>query len=223
MINKPQPSTRVSDGYADSMFNWQQERRRLSGRFEFPIQGFGPGGMMTLWLPASRPSEHRVIRNGQLVFESVAGDVHDDPRIAELRMEAMRGFAGNDFGTRLRFTPALYQYAIAVLNLNYTTPGQDRLSDDDLTFLICDDAGGDDKWVRQMVIHLCGGERYLRTIRQIAPQLLQARTASAPPPATNADASITAATGSVAPAAETRTQASDRPSRRSIWRRFFRR
>lgn len=156
-------------------YEWQQVRRKPAGQFNFPVRGFGPDNQFTLWVPSSTPASRLIFRSGKPVRET-SESILDDPVIADLRDRTIRSFTAGDLPTVLAIDTVFLEYTAAVLGINYATPGQESLSDDDLTLIF-----SGDRWMHEMVSHLCGGERFLFTLNTVAPAILRREIESAAP------------------------------------------
>jgi hypothetical protein len=138
------------------LFQWQQERRRPDGQFAYPMPGFGPGGRITLWLPASKASTAWHVRDGRPVQETVEAEI--DPETERLRQEILG--AARSVGIGLITLPGVfYEYAARLIRRNY------NVSDADLEYALF---GGGQDWRREMVTHVLGGADMVKLLADAA-------------------------------------------------------
>lgn len=142
----------MSDTTAE--FAWMRTRAKawpLPG--SEPVQGFGPEGKHTLYLPSGAVARKYVFKDGvpvELTTENPAGD---DPEIEALRVAAMRTLTeGAGITKVIGGELALVTYAAALVRKNY------NVSDDDLTFLF-----SSKNWAGHIMRHLLGGDEGIET------------------------------------------------------------
>lgn len=145
----------------DNNFNraWEQQRRRPGGCFEVRIWGFGRGArddQFHLWVPDSTPGDGSIFADGKTGMRLPTALMRN-PRIAILRDRLSAGFQRrNDLLELFQIGLVLHQYAVAVLNANYRSPGMDGLSEEDLAYAL----GGED-WIDGMVEHAMRPDRII--------------------------------------------------------------
>lgn len=144
-MDAPATTPAIPPAEATALYVWQQDRRRPDGAFAFPMSGFGPGGRLTLWLPAAVPAIRWKVRGGVPVQETVAAEI--DPEAERLRRAVLAGSQSIGPGV-VELEPAFYEYAAHVIRRNYA------LSDDDLEYVLF---GGSRDWQREMIVHVLGG------------------------------------------------------------------
>jgi hypothetical protein len=160
------------------LLEWEQSKRKASGRFDLPTQGFGlprrfsvADISMTLWLPSPAADRKLKFVNGTPQFEAVESCLTNDG-IHQLRDRILRSVS--DIGPGLLSVDiAFAQYTAEVLKLNYD------FDDDDLTDLL--NARG---WHTGMISHVCGGVDLLQAVSDLAPQLMPPKPIvdESPPP-----------------------------------------
>jgi hypothetical protein len=159
-----------------SPYDWQVERQRPDFRPEFPISGFGPSGGYTLWSVNPAGGSKLVIRNGRPTHIEVP-HVLSTPAIRDLRNALIASLDADRIEDRISVSTKVYEYAAAILLLNY------NLTDEDLTFLLADST----RWIKDVIHHACGGPDIIDQMCALSPHMLmkflgESALPSFPPP-----------------------------------------
>jgi hypothetical protein len=132
-------------------FEWQKTRRRPEVIGGIPVQGFGPAGAHTLWLPP--PQAIRKVKFvGGKPQVTIVGATIDDPELKNLREKliATAEIAAVNGAAIVRLDLTILEYAAALISRTY------KVSDDDLEFIL--PFSGSPKWIESIVIHALGGK-----------------------------------------------------------------
>jgi hypothetical protein len=151
----------MTDAAPLSPFQWQLKRQRPGFRQEFPVSGLGPTGGYTLWSVNPAGGTKLVIRNGRPTTIELA-DALSEPAIRRLRDAIIASLDADHVEERVSVSVKVYEYAAAVLRLNYD------LSDDDLTFLLTNST----RWIKDIIHHACGGTDIIEQMCSLSPRML---------------------------------------------------
>jgi hypothetical protein len=147
---------------ASKEYEWQKTRRRADAPPGLtPIKGYGANGEYTLYVQHPEVCKERKFVDGKPTVSSIAS-VSNDPEITEKRERVLQSFSvENQNNTRyiVHAGIALMEYSACLLKRVY------ELSDDDLTML-----HSGDSWIKPMMIHAIGGERFAQKLASDAIQ-----------------------------------------------------
>lgn len=149
---------------AETPYLWQKKRVR-PGRAEYlvcPWTGFGPMGENTLFVP-SATIERRIRFSGGRPSTYLSAPLFaDHPELEGIRRKFLATFETDPLLETARGDLSFYDYAAAVLGLNYA------LTDPDLEYLFCHSSA----WHQDVMNHLLGGREAVEILAEIAPRTL---------------------------------------------------
>jgi hypothetical protein len=143
----------VAPAGAETPFEFQQRRKRADALPGPPIQGFGPKGGYTLWLPAGKVEMLREFRNGRVASRQIKGGL-DDPELIALQRQIIDS-AQNAGPGRLLVDVQFLDFAAGLVRRNYT------VTDDELGMLLLSGNG----WHKAVwVDHVLGGQAMVEAL-----------------------------------------------------------
>jgi hypothetical protein len=148
------------DAASVSPYQWQKARARRWPLEGFvPVQGFGPEGKHTLWLPAAGGKRRYTFQDGKPV-PFVAAPEGDDPELAQMRDEIIRQSSWATMDKLLVGDVLFVSYAAALVRKGY------GVSDQDLEFLFSGTG-----WLMPVLEHVLGGLDGMDTLATAAPKI----------------------------------------------------
>ena len=141
-------------------FQWAAQRQRADFRGGAAVQGFGPEGRHTLFLPPAQAGKRYVFRGGRAVPVMDPG-LAGMAQLLDVRARVLQSFAATESPGWLSVDIAFLDYAAAVLRVNYD------LTDADLEFLL-----QGTRWHTAVVQHVLGGDDTVAVLASLNPDLV---------------------------------------------------
>lgn len=170
MFGNPDTESPAAPGPADvaDVITWIESRKRQPFNGCWPLRGFGPTGMHTMFVVPSTDRATTRFRDGKA--ETIMAEAALPEEIRQLGLAVLKSFDVR----RLTISTEFLTYASRLLCNSY------NLSDGDLEFLLL---SGGEKWHRDVVEHLCGGQAAFERLKKVeGPPRLEPTPATRPFP-----------------------------------------